>query len=140
MTGTCQILLEGQYNGVLEPWRHYIPLKNDYSNLEEVMDLVKDVECMQRIADVAYTEIIESGTWSYRNFVDSIERDVIDHSAGRAVASPSEVAVSCWLLCRDRFLWMFVHFEASSIGRYLSLIVQNVWRFATRVKSRLGLT
>ena len=32
----CQVLFEGRYSGVLEPMVHYIPLKKDFSNLDEV--------------------------------------------------------------------------------------------------------
>ena len=68
MTGTCQILLEGNYNGVLTPWRHYVPLKSDYSNLDEVLGVVGDVARMQAIADRAYEEVVASQAWSYRRF------------------------------------------------------------------------
>ena len=32
----CQILLEGKYSGVMRPMVHYIPLKKDFSNFDEV--------------------------------------------------------------------------------------------------------
>ena len=33
----CQVLFEGRYSGVLEPMVHYIPLKKDFSNIDEVI-------------------------------------------------------------------------------------------------------
>ena len=32
----CQVLFEGRYSGVMEPMRHYIPLRKDFSNFDEV--------------------------------------------------------------------------------------------------------
>ena len=37
ITRTCQFLVEGNYNDIFIPWRHYIPIKKDYSNVEEVI-------------------------------------------------------------------------------------------------------
>jgi hypothetical protein len=34
-TRTCQVLVEGEYNDVLVPGRHYLELKRDFSNLEQ---------------------------------------------------------------------------------------------------------
>jgi hypothetical protein len=41
-TETCQILLEGDYNGILEPDVHYIAVRRDLSNLEEALALFAD--------------------------------------------------------------------------------------------------
>ncbi|MBT8506740.1 hypothetical protein B1F79_04690 [Coxiella-like endosymbiont of Rhipicephalus sanguineus] len=35
-TKTLQILYEGEYSNILKPWVHYVPLKKDYSNFDEV--------------------------------------------------------------------------------------------------------
>jgi len=37
MTKTCQVLTEGEYNGILKPGIHYIELKKDFSNIKEEM-------------------------------------------------------------------------------------------------------
>ena len=37
-TGTCQVLVEGSYNGILRPGDHYIELRDDLSNLEQVLE------------------------------------------------------------------------------------------------------
>lgn len=41
-TKTCQVLVEGDYNGILKPNEHYIPIKKDYSNFDEAMYKFKD--------------------------------------------------------------------------------------------------
>jgi hypothetical protein len=58
MTKTCQVLIEGDYSGVLEPNRHYIPLRRNFSNLDEVLDRLHDVDACAEIADTAYREVL----------------------------------------------------------------------------------
>lgn len=72
MTKTCQILLEGNYSGILKPNIHYIPLKHDYSNLEEVVDKSLDETLRNSIIDNAYNDLILSGKYSYKKFVGKV--------------------------------------------------------------------
>jgi hypothetical protein len=72
-TKTVQVLVEGAYDGVLLPNRHYIPLKTDFSNLDEVLDRVADTRDLQRIADCAYEEIYLSGRYSYAELCRQID-------------------------------------------------------------------
>ena len=37
-TRTCQVLVEGEYSGVLRPGEHYIPVRKDLSNLDDVLE------------------------------------------------------------------------------------------------------
>jgi hypothetical protein len=68
ITRTCQIMLEGEYNGILKPGQHFIEIKRDFSNLEEVIATVKADSFRSTIVERAYKEIIESGEYSYANF------------------------------------------------------------------------
>lgn len=71
-TRTCQILMEGDYNGILKPGVHYIELKKDYCNLNEVLKIVEDDNLREKITDNAYKDIVESGKYSYENFVQYV--------------------------------------------------------------------
>lgn len=73
VTKTCQVLVEGQYDGVFEADRHYIPLKRDYSNLDEVLDKLKNVQLMSKIVEQAYADICQSGKYSYRALASMID-------------------------------------------------------------------
>ena len=72
MTKTLQVLVEGYYHGVFQPNVHYIELKKDFSNIKEVISKLDDTELCQRIVDRAHADIIESGRYSYQNFVHSL--------------------------------------------------------------------
>ena len=70
-TGTCQILVEGDYSGVLKQNRHYIPVKKDLSDLCEVISSL-DWDEAQQIAQQAHEDLVQSGQFTYRRFADHI--------------------------------------------------------------------
>jgi hypothetical protein len=65
-TRTCQILLEGRYNDILEPDVHYISLKRDYSNIDDVMERFRDKDLVRRITDEAYKYTMDCHTYEHR--------------------------------------------------------------------------
>jgi hypothetical protein len=65
-TKTCQLLLEGSYNGILHPGEHYIPVKKDLSNLEEAVGLLCDETMRTRIVDQAYEYVMDQHTYQHR--------------------------------------------------------------------------
>jgi hypothetical protein len=88
--GSTMVLHEGYYGGVLEPGRHYISVRKDYSNIHDVVGMIRDERYCQSLADNAYRELIESGRYSYQAFVrrfDSILDRHLPRNSGIAVAS-----------------------------------------------------
>ena len=71
-----QILVEGNYNNVLIPWRHYIPLKKDYSNIDEVIKSLSDTELCQKIINNAYREIALNKNYRYSHFTSLIKNNL----------------------------------------------------------------
>lgn len=65
-TGTCQILLEGEYNGVLEADRHYIYVKKDFSGLDDSVRKFKAPEFRKRIAEQALAHALSAHTYRHR--------------------------------------------------------------------------
>jgi hypothetical protein len=53
-TRTVQILFDGRYDGYLNPDEHYIPLKKDFSNVDDAVRKFVDRPYAERIADNAY--------------------------------------------------------------------------------------
>jgi len=68
-TRTCQVLIRGEYSGVLEADRHYLALEPDYRNLDDVVSLLRSPDHCRQVADQAYEDVVASGKWSYREFV-----------------------------------------------------------------------
>ena len=54
------ILFEGEYSSVLEAGKHYIELKKDFSNINEVIEMAQDPELYNKITNRAYSDLIES--------------------------------------------------------------------------------
>ena len=90
-TGTVQALVRGRYNGILEADRHYVPIEEDFSNLDAVIDVLKDDEAVSTIVERAYQEIVESGLYTYRSLVAEIDTAWID-PLPVASHSPSAIA------------------------------------------------
>ena len=98
MAGACQILVEGRYNGILEPWVHYIPLRQDFSNIHEILASLNDEERRQRIVDNAYRDLIASERYHYRHFVADIVSQIPERPpAGDARLALLRNRVEDWL-------------------------------------------
>ena len=69
----CQVLYEGHYSGVMEPMVHYIPLRKDFSNLDEVLALIRDDAVVRELTENAYRDLVASGDWSYRRLVAGLD-------------------------------------------------------------------
>jgi len=107
-TRTVQILVEGEYSGVLQPDVHYIPVCKDLSNLEEVLCELGDEERRSRIAERAYADVVSSGRYSYETFVERLL--ACAHPATRDPAlSPGALRLgpvrSAWLSLVEWFSW-----------------------------------
>lgn len=72
ITKTLQVLVEGEYEGILKSGLHYIELKKDFSNIDKVLELLKDDDYCQKIIGQAYNDIILSGKYTYRKFVNLV--------------------------------------------------------------------
>ncbi|MEK7449087.1 MAG: hypothetical protein AAB019_06345, partial [Planctomycetota bacterium] len=60
-----QILFEGKYSGIMRPMVHYLPLKKDFSNFDEVVKQFKNKSLWREITENAYNDLIASGRYSY---------------------------------------------------------------------------
>jgi len=69
---TLMILYEGEYSGILEPWRHYVPLKKDHSNIGEIVSVIRDTSRAQLIADCAFQEIACSPKFQFSAHAASV--------------------------------------------------------------------
>lgn len=66
---TALVMFPGEYGGVVEPWRHYVPLKKDFSNMDEVVAAIEDLPTLEEMTARTREEVIASGQYSLRTFV-----------------------------------------------------------------------
>jgi len=71
-TRTCQVLIAGHYNGILKPGRHYLELKPDFSNLDEVLSVLQRDDQRRDIVETAYREIVAAEEYGYPHFVKQV--------------------------------------------------------------------
>ncbi|MGH2956409.1 MAG: hypothetical protein ACRDL6_05370 [Solirubrobacterales bacterium] len=89
----CQVMYEGRYSGALRPMEHYIPLKKDLSNFDEVIEAFRDPAVRRELAENAHRDLIASGDYSYERFIAGFDQALIDAGLsppGRA-PDPAEV-------------------------------------------------
>jgi hypothetical protein len=86
ITKTAQVLVEGSYSGVLEPERHYIPLRRDFANLDEALERLRDVEAVEEMTERAYQDVYLSG----RNNLATLAERLLEEAHG---SRPTGMAV-----------------------------------------------
>ena len=74
---TCMILFRGSYQNIIVAEKHYIPLEKDFSNFEEVISKMSDINLVKRMTDRAYQDLICSGAYSYSKFIQGFDSDIL---------------------------------------------------------------
>ena len=69
----CQVLYEGRYSDLMAPMRHYIPLKKDFSNFDEVLGLIRNPDVRRELTDNAHRDLIASGANSYARLIALVD-------------------------------------------------------------------
>ena len=72
--GICQVLFEGHYSGIMKPMVHYIPLKKDFSNFDDVIGMLSDRGLCDEVRSNAHRDLIASGDHTYAHFMQSFDR------------------------------------------------------------------
>jgi hypothetical protein len=65
-TRTCQIMIEGRYNDILRADEHYLALRNDFSNIDDVMRRFREPSERTRVVDAAYEHVRGAHTYAQR--------------------------------------------------------------------------
>ena len=92
VTKTAQVLVEGDYQGVLRAGDHYIELKRDFSNLDDVLARIKRDDLRAGMVERAYRDVVLSGAYSYRAFADLVFRETLGDERGH-----NSLASSFWV-------------------------------------------
>jgi len=63
---TPLVLIGGNYSGLIVANEDYIPVKDDFSNINEVFDKLKDTNYLEKIANNVHKKLIGSGNFTYK--------------------------------------------------------------------------
>ncbi len=64
--GTIQILVEGLYNGILTSGIHYVPVRSDFADLDDVLRQVANRDFAEHIVDSARNHVLAYHTLQHR--------------------------------------------------------------------------
>lgn len=81
---TVLVLFEGTYSGVIRADEHFIPLRKDGSNLNEVFSKLQDDRYVDDMAERAWTDIIAPEQYTYPSFVAWVDREMAQSAAAKA--------------------------------------------------------
>jgi len=135
MTRTVQLLIEGEYNGILKPWVHYIPIKRDYSNLEEALLVLKDSKQLERISNNAYQDIVGSGKYTYKTFIEDIESSIPIQSNENTVKIINQSVSILLINLKDRYQWKKTQY-ARKIIPYINRISDRLSKNKATLQDR----
>lgn len=99
-TRTGQILVRGEYNGVLHADRHYIPVEPDFSNIPEVVEKAADETLRKQMVERAYEEIVRPGLYTWRSHIGAVMDEVrpeLLHASGEGFAARLDVMRWNWI-------------------------------------------
>lgn len=114
-TRTCQLLVEGEYQGVLRAGQDYLPIRRDFSNLRDVMRASKDDATIKRVAESAWHHVVGSGRYTYAGFVRDVERQIIDPAAAQVRSRLADWLPMRRAIARHAASWHFAQREAAEL-------------------------
>ena len=65
-TRTCQIMTPGRYNDILQADVHYIAIAPDFSNIDSVLERLRDENYCQRLVDTTREYVLDCHTYAHR--------------------------------------------------------------------------
>ena len=112
LVGACQLLVQGDYAGVLEPDVHYVPVRQDLTDIDAACERLGDAALVQLLAENAYRDLVASGEHTYAGFARRFEDVVLGfvperpgRVRGRAVVRAAAAAQNQAILARPRLFW-----------------------------------
>lgn len=86
---SCQILVVGDYSGILTPWEHYIPIKPDASDFHEVMEAIRDKQQVSRITKNCKSAILDRQDLRYETAAHKTLKLIEEHVPSRSISRSS---------------------------------------------------
>jgi hypothetical protein len=86
---SCQILVEGDYSGIIRPWEHYIPIRADASDFDTVAAAMRDHALVTQLTVNCRATILDSKDLRYSTKAERLIGVVAANLDQRNVQSPS---------------------------------------------------
>ena len=134
ITKTCQILIEGDYNGIIKPGVDYIELKRDFSNIDEVIEMVKNDNKRLSIVEKAFGNVVYNDELYYDSFVSKLLNLSLGIKHNWSVPTPTDKSVFERLNKRELHLWKYViPIRSFLIKMIVSSLPRNIFAFIEKL-------
>jgi len=90
LLGSAQILVDGEYSGIVKPGEHFIPIRPDASNFPEVLDAMADRPVVERMIRRCREAVLSVDALRYENRARMILNLIGEMTAHRKPGSNSE--------------------------------------------------
>jgi hypothetical protein len=84
---TAQVLVAGDYDGILEPDVHYLPVRADFTDADAVVERLGDHALLEGLAERAHRDLVLSGRYGYAALAARIEAVLNEERPRRAAAA-----------------------------------------------------
>lgn len=121
---TAMILFPGEYSKILQPWTHYIPLQKDFSNIDEVVSRLRDLDFLNALTERTYRDLIDSGKYSYQAMIREFDEVVEEYLS--VPEQTSRTKNRFWLAQKERRVMLFLKLLIDSIQMALLTIFKRV--------------
>jgi hypothetical protein len=88
LLGSAQILVDGEYSGIISPTDHFIPIRSDASNFAEVSAAMKDTAAVELMIKRCRETILDVDALRYRNHAKNL-LNIIGDLAARKGGAPN---------------------------------------------------
>ena len=127
--GVCQILEPDQYVDGLKPWVHYLPLFEDFSNIEEVLDVMRDDDRCSEIVKASQEILLHNNNFTYSAFVErlckvaKLEQNI---ELGSSCKDSSDSYDACISEQDGSLAWVQAYVERSFLKRKLTSAIESL--------------
>jgi len=132
ITKTCQILVEGEYNGILKPWEHYIPVKKDFSNINEIIKIIIKDQLRKAITEKAYQDIVSSDKYLYQNFVRLIIETCLKGKEPKGDITEKDMSIFKINEKREKIIWLWIPIRSFFLNNIIKLLPRKIIYILTR--------
>ncbi len=98
---SCQILVEGNYSGLIQPWEHYIPIRPDASNFNDVLSTMQDRSLVTQLISNCRSTILDKEDLRYKNRTQKIIELIEKKAARKRLASSCDAVTKAALRYGD---------------------------------------
>ncbi|MBS0274831.1 MAG: hypothetical protein JSR55_10615 [Proteobacteria bacterium] len=124
-TRTCQILVEGDYNGLLLPDVHYLAVKSDLSNLRQVLSQLDNEQRRETIVERAYNDVVRPLQITYRNFVSEVMCVGLDGAKQANPLTSLEERILRRMTLAERREWAIARVASSPIRKIRDVLARS---------------